>query len=82
MIKLAGVHRYTNDAAAVYANGNYISVTCLKDGTVTLDIPSKENVYDALTDKKLGKAPMLKLDMKKGDNLLLRIGKGNASLKK
>jgi len=35
-----------------------------------------------LTDKKLGKAPLLKLDMKKGDNLLLRIGKGNASLKK
>ncbi len=82
MMKLAEVHIYTNDEAAVYANGNYISVTALKDGPVKLDIPSSEKIYDAVEDKLLGTAPALELDMKKGDIYLLRLGGGNASLKK
>ena len=73
MMKLAGVHVYTNDNASVYANGNYISVVALGDGIVNLNIPSTKDVYNAVSWKKIGKAPNLKLDMKKGDCLFLKL---------
>ncbi len=75
MIMLAKVHVYTQDNACVYANGNYISVTALADGKVKLNIPSSKEVYDAIEWKKIGTAPNVTLDMKKGDALLLKLGK-------
>jgi hypothetical protein len=73
MMKLADVHVYTNDNASVYANGNYISVVALGDGIVNLNIPSTKDVSNAVSWKKIGKAPNLKLDMKKGDCLFLKL---------
>ena len=73
MIKLAGIHVYTNDNACVYANGNYLSVVALDNGIVNLNIPSTKDVYDAVSWKKIGTAPNLKLDMKKGDCLFLKL---------
>ncbi len=74
MINLSKVHVYTQDKACVYANGNYISVTALDDSKVNLNIPSNKDVYDAIEWKKVGTAPNVSLDMKKGDALLLKVG--------
>lgn len=71
MMKLAGVHIYTDDNASVYANGKYISVVALGDGAVNLDIPATGDVYDAVDGGVVGKAPKVRLDMKKGDVFLL-----------
>jgi len=75
MISLSGAHVYTNDPASIYANGKYISVAALEDGDVHLNIPSDQDVFDALTNKKLGTAPHLTLPLPKGTALLLRVGK-------
>ena len=86
MYKVAGVHKYSKQNVCVFANGAYISVTCTDKNKslhdIELDIPSDKVVYNALTGKKLGKAPKLILKMKRGDNIVLRLGKGNAEFVK
>ena len=86
MYKVAGVHIYSEQPLCVYANGAYISVTCI-DGIATLhdiklNIPSDKEVFDAITGEKIGTAPNVVLKMKKGDIKMLRLGNGNIDLKK
>ena len=84
--KIAGAQVYTKQNISVWASGAYLSITCV-DGIdelhdVELDIPSDKEIFDAITGEKLGKAPKLTLKMKRGDNRVLRLGKGNAEFVK
>ncbi|MBE6412546.1 MAG: hypothetical protein E7036_08360 [Opitutales bacterium] len=85
MYKVAGVHIYSEQELCVYANGAYISVTCVDNNTtphdIKLNIPSNKEVFDAISGEKIGIAPNIVLKMKRGDIKMLRLGKGNAELK-
>ncbi len=82
MIKISGAHMYAKIPMSVYANGAYVSVTALgKDNAVRpveIDVKSDKEIFDALTGEKLGVGPKITLNMKGGDNRVLRLGKGNA----
>jgi hypothetical protein len=86
MYKVAGVHQYSKQKVCVFANGAYLSITCTDDDKslhdIVLNIPSDKDVFDALTNEKIGKAPNITLKMKRGDNRVLRLGKGNAEFRK
>ena len=87
MAKLSGAKIYTDSPAAVYANGAYISITPteLADGetrTVEVDAHADADVFDALTGEKLGEHGKASIKMKRGDSKLLRLGNGNADIKK
>lgn len=79
--KAAGIHVYTEQPAAVFANGAYVSVCATTSETHTVDFATDKNIYDALTNELVGKGPILKFDLKKGEVRFLRIGDGNKSLK-
>ncbi len=85
MIKISGAHQYGKYPLCVYANGAYVSVTCV-DGIdavhdIEIDVNSDREIFDALSGEKLGKGPKITLKMKRGDNRVLRLGKGNSDLK-
>lgn len=44
---------------------------------VALNVHSDKEIFDALTGERLGKGPHITLEMKRGDNRILRLGKGN-----
>ncbi len=81
MIAVAGVREYSKQKLCAFANGAYVSVTCT-DGEsaphgVALNVHSDKEIFDALTGERLGKGPHITLKMKRGDNRILRLGKGN-----
>ena len=86
MAKLSGAHMYAQKYIGVYANGGYVSVTCLDESAtptdIEIDVNSDREIFDALSGEKLGKGPKITLKMKRGDNRVLRLGKGNADFKK
>ncbi len=82
MAAVSGLHIYTKQPAAVYANGGYVSVTANSSEPHEIDLGYKNNVYDAVSGKRVGKGPVLKFDMEKGDVKFLRLGKGNESADK
>ncbi len=83
MQKLAGAHVYCEQNAAVYANGAYLSVTATEDGAHKISLPKKSDVFNALTGGKIAEnADTFSLEMKKGENLFLRLGRGNAEFAK
>ena len=74
---------FSAQCVILYArNGAYVSVTALgKDNAVRpveIDVKSDKEIFDALTGEKLGVGPKITLNMKGGDNRVLRLGKGNA----
>ena len=78
MAKLANAHVYCSQNASVYANGAYISITATQDAKHKISLPKKYDVYNALTNEKLAqKSDELFIDMKKGDNIFLRLNRGN-----
>ena len=84
--KIAEAQIYSKQNISTWASGAYLSITCT-DGIdevhdVELDIPSDKEIFDAITGEKLGKAPKLTLKMKRGDNRVLRLGKGNVEFTK
>ena len=85
MAKLSGAHMYAQKYIGVYANGGYVSVTCLDESAtptdIEIDVNSDREIFDALSGEKLGKGPKITLKMKRGDNRVLRLGKGNSDLK-
>ena len=81
MIAVAGVREYSKQKLCAFANGAYVSVTCT-DGEsaphgVALNVHSDKEIFDALNGERLGKGPHITLKMKRGDNRILRLGKGN-----
>ncbi|MBE6413903.1 MAG: hypothetical protein E7035_05045 [Verrucomicrobiaceae bacterium] len=85
MYKVAEVHKYSKQKVCIFANGAYISVTCTDNDTsphdINLNIPSNKDIYNAITGEKIGKAPNITLKMKRGDNIVLRLGNGNADFR-
>ena len=84
--KIAGAQIFSKQNISAWASGGYVSITCT-DGIdtihdVEINIPSDKEIFDAITGEKLGKAPKLTLKMKRGDNRVLRLGKGNAEFTK
>lgn len=84
--KIAGAQIYSKQNISAWASGAYVSITCT-DGidevhNVEINIPSDKEIFDAITGEKLGVAPKLTLKMKRGDNRVLRLGKGNAEFVK
>ena len=80
--KVTSAHVYCEQDAAVYANGAYISITATRDEMHKISLPKNYDVYNALTNEKLAEnSNTLQIEMKKGENLFLRLGKGNADLK-
>lgn len=69
---LAGVHRYAQPGAALWAANNHLSIQALETGTITLDVGSRGTVYDALDGVKIGEGPCVKLNLEQGDVRVLR----------
>ena len=79
MLKIAGVHKYSEQAISVCANGKYVGVTCIDDidtpHDVKLNFKYKGEIFDAFTGEKLGKNGTAIIKMKRGDTRVLKLGK-------
>lgn len=86
MLKLSGVHLYSKQPLCVFANGAYVSVTCIDSDNsphdIELSLPRSGEIFDAFTGKLIGNGKTITLKMKRGDNCVLRMGKGNADILK
>ena len=86
MLKISGAHMYAQSPVSVYASGAYVSVTSVDEGDkargIEIDVNSDKEIFDALTGEKLGKGPKITLNMKRGDNRVLRLGAGNSEFAK
>ncbi|MBQ9774414.1 MAG: beta-galactosidase [Lentisphaeria bacterium] len=67
----AGVHLYTEQDACVYSNGDFIAVYAPYDGEFSVNTGARAEYMDKLSGKRLGGGPLLKIQMKKGDIVLL-----------
>lgn len=73
MAKISGVHVYTDGNAAVFANGDCVSITANETAVFDVDFGFAADVSDALTGVKIGSGRVLEFDMKRGDTMLLRV---------
>ncbi len=85
MVNISGAKVYSKSPISVFANGAYISATSLDEdpSTKSVEINTFYNgqIFDAISGRKLGNGPVIKLDMKLGDTVMLRLGEGNAQIK-
>jgi hypothetical protein len=72
--KRAGVHLYTNTDCNVTANGPFLVLHGAADGPVQLDTGSTADVFDLISNEKVGTGPVFPLDLGKGKTRVLRIG--------
>jgi hypothetical protein len=72
MARLSGAHVYAAVDANVYANGPFVAVHAAADGPLRLELGGAGPVFDALGGEKVGEAPSLTLDLKKGETRVLR----------
>ena len=82
MAKLSGAHMYADNDAVVYANGAYLSLTATRDGECTVDFGTDKEIFNAISGNSIGKGPVMKFDLKKGDNKFFKIGAGASDLKR
>ena len=68
----AGVHLYSDVDCNVYANGPVIALHASQDGEVSIDTGSRSTFHDAMTGESLGKGPILKFRLQKGENRVLQ----------
>ncbi len=84
MVNISGAKVYSKSPISVFANGAYISATSLDEDPSAKEVEINTfydgPVFDALSGKKLGDGPVIKLDMKRGDTAMLRLGEGNAHI--
>ncbi len=73
--KISGVHSYIDNNAVAVANGNYVAINTVKDGTHTLTLKDETEVFDILENKNLGKFKTKTFDLKKGDVKLFKLNK-------
>jgi hypothetical protein len=71
----AGVYLYSEDNAAVWANGPFVAVQATMDGSVRVRLRTKGPVRDGLTGEEVGSGPEITLPMKKGDIKVLKVGR-------
>jgi hypothetical protein len=72
--KVAGVHLYTQTDCNVYANGPFIALHAAQDGEIALDTGRPGKVSNLLSGEALGVGPNLRLDLRKGETLVLKAG--------
>jgi hypothetical protein len=68
----AGVHLYAEDDSCVWASGPFVAVQAVRDGTVSVRLRGPGPITDALTGSAMGKGPIVRLTMSKGDVRVLR----------
>ncbi|MDD4103215.1 MAG: hypothetical protein PHU80_11380 [Kiritimatiellae bacterium] len=72
--RVAGVHLFTEEEECnVCANGPFLSLHASRDGNVVVRLPREVEIFDALSEKKLGDRHTLTLPMKKGETRVLRL---------
>ena len=79
MLKLAKVHRYSQQNVLVTANDKYVGATCI-DGIiephdVKFNFKNKCKIFDAFTNEKLGDNGTATIKMKRGDTRVFRLEK-------
>jgi len=72
LARLAGVHLFSDTDACVWAAEGWMSVHAVEDGPLILRTGRTTPVVDALTGKRLGTGPEVKIDIRKGQTRLLR----------
>ena len=71
--KAAGVHFYTQPLkATVCAAEGYVVVQAREEGPLEIDFGVEAPVTDALTDKRIGVGPKVKLPFQKGETRIFR----------
>jgi len=70
--KLAGVHVYADQNAAVWADAGYVSVTPMVDGPLVVNGRGPGAVFDAMTGERVGDGAKVTLVAKAGETRLLR----------
>ena len=73
--RLADVHLYTQTDCTVFANGPYLVLHALREGSLQIDTGRTSPVYDVLTGETLGDGPHLSLSFKNGETRVLEIEK-------
>lgn len=73
MMKLSGVHSYTAQNAAVYANGPFVALCAADDGEYEIDFAHGGEIWDVLESKPFGKGPIQKVQLKKGETKVWRL---------
>ncbi|MBS1370408.1 MAG: hypothetical protein HPZ91_10680 [Lentisphaeria bacterium] len=72
LAKLAGISLEVDGDANITANGDFISVTAVRDGKVTVNTGSREEISDALSGESLGRGPKVSFELKRGETRILR----------
>ena len=70
----AGAHLYCDTDCNVYANGPFVALHAAQDGPVVLDLGKPGPVVNVMSGEKVGEGPVLKLEMKRGETRVLRVG--------
>lgn len=70
--RMAGVHLFTEEDAAVWAAEGYLSVQALQSGPLVIHTGRSRTVRDALTGANLGRGPGITLPMEAGEVRVLR----------
>ncbi|MBP7462090.1 MAG: T9SS type A sorting domain-containing protein, partial [Candidatus Delongbacteria bacterium] len=73
LAKLAGVHLYADQDAAIWAAEGYVSVHAVNDSPLVLHITDSVAVTDAISGEMIGIGPQIALNLKTGDTRLLKI---------
>ncbi len=70
--RMAGVHLFTEENAAIWAAEGYLSIQAHKSGPFVIHTGRSRDVVDALTGAKLGRGPSLVLPIDVGEVRVLR----------
>jgi beta-galactosidase len=71
--RLAGVRLYTQTDAIVYANGPYLTLHAIADGSIAINTHCKGRVQDGLSGEHCGSGPNVTISLKKGQTKILRL---------
>ncbi|MBR4172373.1 MAG: beta-galactosidase, partial [Kiritimatiellae bacterium] len=72
LAKLAGVHLFTDAGTPVWAAENHLAAQAHRTGEHTFDIGSPSPIFDAITGRKIGDGPVLRILMEKGETRIFR----------
>jgi len=70
--RMAGVHLFTEENAAVWAAEGFLSIQAHKHGPLMIQTGRRRTVSDTFTGAKLGRGPSLTLPMEAGEVRVLR----------
>lgn len=77
IFKDSGVHLFCDEGELIYANSNFLSISCISgnEGKKVITLPVKSDVYDALSDEKLAEnTDRIEVNMKYKETRIFRLG--------